>query len=189
MAKQSGAEKDRSGSGGATTYEQELTELLKERIKPGLNSGSIPLLARSIAKDIAARQRPDEAEPEEDDESRDEAVEDEPGTSDEEDDQPEPDDGPEAEAGDEGDEDEDEDDEAPAEDEEEEPAEEISAFEDEMHQLQEDLGDDWVVRFSVQNDEAWLTAEKADGSQHVEAPTADVLRQAVELLESGGESD
>jgi hypothetical protein len=176
MATESGAEKDGSGSGGATTYEQELTELLKERIKPGLNSGSIPLLARSLARDIAARQRPDEAE--EDEASRDE-----------DDEQPEPEDGPEAaaeaeaEAGDEPE------DEEPADDEDDdEPAEEISAFEDEMHQLQEDLGDEWIVRFSVQNDEAWLTAEKTDGSQHVEAPTADVLREAVELLEGGGES-
>ena len=63
------------------------------------------------------------------------------------------------------------------------------AFEEEMHQLQEDLGDEWIVRFSVQNDEAWLTAEKEDGSQHVEGPTADVLREAVELLEGGGESE
>jgi hypothetical protein len=62
----------------------------------------------------------------------------------------------------------------------------VSAFEEEMHQLQEDLGEDWIVRFSVQGDEAWLTAEKEDGSQHVEGPTADVLREAVELLEEGG---
>ena len=52
-----------------------------------------------------------------------------------------------------------------------------------MHELQADLGNDWIVRFSVQGGEAWLTAEKEDGSQHVEAPTADVLREAVELLD------
>ena len=57
-----------------------------------------------------------------------------------------------------------------------------------MHELQEDLGDDWIVRFSVKDGEAWLTAEKEDGSQHVEAPTADVLREAVELLDEGGRS-
>src|SRR5918999_3540491 len=39
-------------------YEQELAGYLQERIKPGLNSGAIPLLARSIAKEIAHRERP-----------------------------------------------------------------------------------------------------------------------------------
>src|SRR5688500_2163805 len=39
-------------------YEQELAAYLQERIKPGLNSGAIPLLARSIAKDIAHRDHP-----------------------------------------------------------------------------------------------------------------------------------
>ena len=48
------------------------------------------------------------------------------------------------------------------------------------------VGDDWILRFSVHGDEAWLTAEKDDGSQHVEAQTADLLREAVELLEEGG---
>ena len=62
----------------------------------------------------------------------------------------------------------------------------VKQFEDEMHQLQEDLGEDWIVRFSVQGDEAWLTAEKQDGSQHVEGATADVLREAVALLDEGG---
>src|ERR1044072_6109293 len=42
----------------AATYEQELAGYLQERIKPGLNSGAIPLLARSIAKEIARRDRP-----------------------------------------------------------------------------------------------------------------------------------
>ena len=40
------------------SYEQELAGLLQERIKPGLNRGAIPLLARSIAKDIARRDPP-----------------------------------------------------------------------------------------------------------------------------------
>jgi hypothetical protein len=58
-----------------------------------------------------------------------------------------------------------------------------------MHDLQAELGEDWILRFSVQGDDAWLTAEKDDGSQHVEAQTADVLSQAVELLnERGGRS-
>ena len=51
-----------------------------------------------------------------------------------------------------------------------------------MYDLQEEFGDDWIVRFSVQNDAGWLTAEKDDGSQRLEAPTADVLRKAVGLL-------
>ncbi len=55
-----------------------------------------------------------------------------------------------------------------------------------MHELQAELGKDWILRFSVQGDEAWLTAEKEDGSQRVEAPTADVLTEAVELLNEGG---
>ena len=62
-----------------------------------------------------------------------------------------------------------------------------TAFEEDMYELQAEFGDDWIVRFSVQNDAGWLTAEKDDGSQRLEAPTADVLREAVALLnESGG---
>jgi hypothetical protein len=51
--------KDQNGNGEEVAqYEQELAGLLQERIKPGLNSGAIPLLARSIAKDIAHRDTP-----------------------------------------------------------------------------------------------------------------------------------
>jgi hypothetical protein len=58
-----------------------------------------------------------------------------------------------------------------------------------MHDLQSELGEDWILRFSVQGDDAWLTAEKDDGSQRVEAPTAAVLAEAVGLLnERGGRS-
>jgi len=216
----SGASGTRSG-GGAATYEQELAEFLQDRIKPGLNRGAIPLLARSIAKDIARRQRPDDAseeiaegddpraeaaeesdhEPREDaleeadDEPRGEAVDDDPDA--EADDAY--DDEPEGQADDEADEEPDDevDEEPDAEaddeyeteaDEESAEDEELSAFEEEMHELQEELGEDWIVRFSVQGDEAWLTAEKEDGSQHVEGPTADVLREAVQLLDEGGGS-
>ena len=119
----------------AEKYEKELAGYLQERIKPGLNSGTIPLLARSIAKEIANRDRPD-------------------GASNGH--------GKEAEGGN------------------------ASDFEADMHELQDELGKDWILRFSVQNDEAWLTAEKADGSQRVEAQTADVISQAVELLNEGG---
>ncbi len=45
------------------------------------------------------------------------------------------------------------------------------------------------MTFSVKGEEAWLTAEKADGSQHVEAQTAETLLDAVELLEEGGGRD
>ena len=127
------------------TYEQELAGYLQERIKPGLNSGAIPLLARSIAKEIAHRERP-QSESE----------------------------GAKAEgSGDNG-----------------QPAEgEAPDFEADMRELQAELGEDWILSFSVHGGEGWLTAEKGDKSQHVEAQTADVLSKAVELLnESGGRS-
>ena len=64
------------------------------------------------------------------------------------------------------------------------------SLEEEMRDLQADLGDDWILRFSVQGEDTWLTAEKDDGSQHVEAPAAAVLADVVELLnESGGRSN
>src|SRR5919112_198604 len=54
--------KDQNGrEDEVASYEQELAGYLQERIKPGLNSGAIPLLARSIAKEIAHRERPDDA--------------------------------------------------------------------------------------------------------------------------------
>ena len=55
-----------------------------------------------------------------------------------------------------------------------------------MRELQAELGEDWILRFSVQGDDAWLTAEKDDGSQRVEAPNASVLSEAVGLLNEGG---
>jgi hypothetical protein len=185
-------------------YEKELASYLQERIRPGLNRGSIPLLARSIAKEIAHREHPNgapqdaEAEEEPSAEADDEAsaeAEEEPDVDAE--DEPDAD---EDEYDDEADDDEADDDEAEdevsaeADDEEADDAqdaesEEPSAFENEMHELQEELGDDWILRFSVQGDDAWLTAEKEDGSQRVEAPIGDVLREAVALLnESGGRS-
>jgi hypothetical protein len=126
-------------------YEKELAAYLQQRIKPGLNSGAIPLLARSIAKDIAHREHPN-------------------GGSAEGGAQPsaEADDQPTAES---------------------EPAPD---FEADMHDLQAELGEDWILRFSVQGDAGWLTAEKADGSQRVEAPTAAVIAEAVGLINEGG---
>jgi hypothetical protein len=197
MARQQAARKGSPSKGDTATYEEELAEYLQERIKPNLNRGSIPLLARSIAKDLAKRQRPDDESEEtmQDDEPRDKADEeydDEP-RDEEELDEEEPEADEDEDFDDEADEeepeaeeDEDFDDEADEEEPEGEADDAVSAFEEEMHQLQEDLGEDWIVRFSVQGDEAWLTAEKEDGSQHVEGPTADVLREAVELLDEGG---
>src|ERR1044072_8608720 len=132
-------------------YEQELADYLQERIKPGLNSGAIPLLARSIAKEIAHRERPQ-------------------GESE----------GAKSKADDEG---------GGADDNGRAGEGEAPDFEADMRELQAELGEDWILSFSVHGDEGWLTAEKGDGSQHVEAQTADILSKAVELLnESGGRS-
>jgi hypothetical protein len=195
-------------------YEQELAGYLQERIKPGLNRGAIPLLARSIAKEIAHREHPnggsadaeaddeqsaeadnehsaeadDEYDAEADDEYDAEADDEHSAEADHEydaaaDDEQsaEADDKHSAEADDEYD--------AEADDEHSTESEALLDFEDEMHELQAQLGEDWILRFSVQGDKAWLTAEMDDGSQRVEAPTASVLVQAVELLnESGGRS-
>ena len=119
-------------------YEQELAAYLQERIKPGLNRGAIPLLVRSLAKEIAHREHPN-------------------GTPE----PAEPDDEPSAEG-------------------------EAPDFEADMRELQAELGEDWILRFSVQGDAGWLTAEKDDGSQRLEAPTAAVLSEAVALLNEGG---
>jgi hypothetical protein len=120
-------------------YEQELAEYLQQRIKPGLNSGAIPLLARSIAKEIAHREPPNGASEEPGGEAEQSAE-----------------------------------------------SEAAPDFEADMHELQAELGEDWIVRFSVQGDDGWLTAEKDDGSQRVEAPTASVLTEVVGLLNEGG---
>jgi len=129
------------------TYEQKLADYLQERMKPGLNSGAIPLLARSIAKEIAHWERPNGAS--EHAEGKDEH-------------------GAEAESEPSGD------------------SEPPPDFEADMRELQSQLGEDWILRFSVQGDAGWLTAEKDDGSQRVEAPTAPVLSEVVELLNEGG---
>jgi hypothetical protein len=123
------------------SYEQELAGYLQERIKPGLNAGAIPLLARSIAREIARREHTDGAS---------EGAE------------------------------------ADGEDEQSSESEAPPDFEADMHELQAELGEDWILRFSVQGDDAWLTAEKDDRSQRLEAQTASVLLEAVELLDEGG---
>jgi hypothetical protein len=161
------------------TYEQELARYLQERIKPGLNRSAIPLLARSIAKELAHRKHLDGT-------SENAEAGDEPSAEAEDEhsaeaEAAETDDEPSAEAEDE--------DSAEAEDEPSAESEASPDFEADMHELQAELGEDWILRFSVQGDDAWLSAEKDDGSQRVEAPTASVISDAVELLnEDGGRS-
>ena len=189
-AKKSGGGRSANGhEDRLASFEQELAEYLQKRIKPGLNSGAIPLLARSIAKDIAHRERPPEASGEGD--AEDEPApgnEDEPtGEAGQEPEAETDDEEPEAEAGDEEPEAEGEDeDEAEAGEEPEAEGDEQPEFEAEMHDLQSELGEDWIVRFSVQGDDEWLTAEKQDGTQRIEAETADVLVEAVGLLKERG---
>ena len=179
-------------------YEQELAAYLQERIKPGLNSGAIPLVARSIAKAIAHREHPkgasedaeadDEPSAEADDEPSAEA-DDEPSA--EADDEPsaEADDEPSAEADDEPSAEADDEPSAEADDEPSAESEAPPDFEADMHELQAKLGEDWILRFSVRGDDGWLTAEKDDGTQRLEAQTASVLLEVVELLnENGGRS-
>jgi hypothetical protein len=121
-----------NGGEQAPVDEQELASYLEERIKPGLNRGAIPLLARSIAREIA------------DDNYR----------SDEDEDEGE--------------------------------GEEAADLEADLHTLQQRLGDDWTLFYAVHGGEAWLTAESQDATQRLEAPTAEVLVKAVELLKQGG---
>ena len=190
------------------SYEQELASLLQERIKPGLNRGAIPLLARSIAKDIAHRdpsrgesediEVEDEISDEADDEITNEADDDEiTDEADDDDVDDEADDEITDEADDEvsdeaDDEVSDEADDEVGDEAEDEPRDAVEPppdFRADMQDFQAELGEEGIVRFSVQGDDAWLTAEKDDGSQRVEAPDASALAEAVELLnESGGRS-
>ena len=55
-------------------------------------------------------------------------------------------------------------------------------FEADMHDLQAELGPDWILRFSVHGQDGWLTAEKQDASQHVEAPDAEGLVKMVNAV-------
>jgi hypothetical protein len=119
-------------------YESDLARYLQSRIKPGLSRSAIPLVARSIAKDIARREPP------------------------------EPPDG----AGESG--------------EAETDRAETPDFEADMHELQAELGDEWILRFSVKGEDGWLTAEKEDASQRVEAPDAQGLMTIVEAIEENG---
>lgn len=116
-------------------YEKELARYLQARIKPGLSRSAIPLMARSIAKEIAAQDPPEPI-----------------GGSD----VPNAGDGP------------------------------GPDFEADMHELQARLGDDWILRFSVHGEDGWLTAEKQDLTQRVEAATAEQLVKIVEAIDAQG---
>jgi hypothetical protein len=59
------------------------------------------------------------------------------------------------------------------------PATDLEA---DMHDLQSELGPDWILRVSVHEQNAWLTAEKQDASQHVEAPNAEGLLKMVNAV-------
>jgi hypothetical protein len=119
-------------------YEKELARYLQGRIKPGLSRSTIPLVARSIAKDIARNEPPEPPEREQAPEGGNE---------------PAPD------------------------------------FEADMHELQAELGENWILRFSVHGERGWLTAETEDASQRVEAPTASALVRIVEAIHEGGGRD
>ena len=115
-------------------YEKELARYLQARIKPGLSSSAIPLVARSIAKEIVARELPEGGD----------------GSNG---------------GGD--------------------PAPDLEA---DMHELQAKLGDDWILRFSVHGKDRWLTAEKQDSSQRVEAATAEQLVRIAEAIDDQGDN-
>ena len=76
--------------------------------------------------------------------------------------------------------------EAEEEDEDEDTVLEAADLEADLHTLQQRLGENWVLFYAVHGGEAWLTAETEDATQRIEAPSADVLVQAVELLNKGG---
>jgi len=133
MAEENGYERE------LAEYETQLAQYLQEKLKPGLSSSTIPLVARSIAKEIARREPPESPE----------------GQGDAEGERPEEGDKP-------------------------------PDFEAEMHELQAELGEDWVLRFSVQGDDSWLTAEKEPEGHRVEAPDAQGLLPIVEAINEGG---
>jgi hypothetical protein len=160
---QAGRGTSQNGESEATaTDDQRLAHYLQERIKPGLSPGALRLLARAVTKGGAHRR------PGEDSDAAGEA------SGQEGDDVREKLD--DDDAGGEADEDfNDEED------------EDKRSLEDEMRGLQANLGDDWILRVCVQGDYAWLTAEKDDGSQRLEAPAADVLAEVVALLNENGD--
>jgi hypothetical protein len=65
----------------------------------------------------------------------------------------------------------------------------LTDFEADMHELQSELGEDWILRFSVHDQDGWLTAEKQDSSQRVEADTAERLVSIVREIEGRNGTD
>ena len=190
---------DHQGQNGhedeVASYEQALANYLRERIKPGLNSSAIPLLARSIAREIAHWEHPNGASEDAGVEGEQTAeaggeqsaeAESEQGAEPEDEQSAEPGDEQSAEPEDQQSAEPEDQQSAEPENQQSDDSEAPLDFEAEMQELQAELGEDWILRFSVQGDDAWLTAEKDDGSQRVEAPTASVLSEAVELLNEGG---
>jgi hypothetical protein len=165
--RQNGGERD------LAAYEKDLAGYLQERIKPGLSRSAIPLLARSIAKDIARSEPPAASDPEEPQADAD-------AQSDAEQADLEADEQSDAQ-GDEEQADLEADEQSDAQGD-----EEQSDFEANMHELQADLGEEWIVRFSVHGDDGWLTAEAEDGSQRVEAPDAQRLVTIVDAIDECG---
>jgi hypothetical protein len=135
MAKKRTVEHEHGDDNKLAEYEKQLANYLQDRIKPGLSPGAIPLLARSIAKDIARRDPPEEI-----------AAHDSPQAGN-----------------------------GPAVD-----------FEEDMHELQAELGDDWILRFSVHGEDGWLTAENQNSNQRIEGETADELLKAFDEIDSEG---
>jgi hypothetical protein len=183
--RQNGDEQDQAA------YEKDLASYLQERIKPGLSRSAIPLLARSIAKDIA-RSEPPEASDHTDSKARADAQDDDEQPELEADEQPdaegdderpdlEADEQPDAQSDEEQPEDLEADEQPDAEGDDEQPD-----FEANMYELQADLGEEWILRFSVQGDDSWLTAEREDGSQRVEAPDARRLVTIIDAIDECG---
>ena len=129
-------------------YEEDLASYLQKRIKPGLSSSAIPLVARSIAKEIARREPPESPESPASGESPESAESPDGGDSQAGGEQPD--------------------------------------FEADMRELQAELGEEWILRFSVHGEDGWLTAESEDASQRVEAPNAQGLVTIVEAINEGG---
>jgi hypothetical protein len=155
-------------------YEKELAGYLQERIKPGLSRSAIPLLARSIAKGIARSVPPAAWDDGKESQAGADAQADEEQPdleADEQSDSEADEEQPDLEA----------DEQSDSEDDEEQPD-----FEDNMYELQADLGDEWILHFSVQGDKGWLTAERQDGSQRVEAPDAQRLVTIIDVIDECG---
>lgn len=173
MPEEESAAREEPGPEGSS-YEQALVNYLEERIKPGLNAGAVPLVARSIAKEIAnggseqklaaylqQRIKPGLNRGAVPMLVRSIAKDLTSGSIN----TGRVEHGPDEQQG---------------------VDDPVTAFEAEMHDLQGELGDDWIVRFSVHRGDAWLTAERTDGGQHVEAATAAALLKAAKLLDRRG---